>query len=227
MKREVRILHLKSLDSLVLAIEHFNSIRNRGRAEAVLILLDRAFELLLKAVIVHKGGRIREPRAKETIGFAKCVRKCLSDAETRCLSEEEALTIQIINSLRDAAQHYILDLSEQQLYLYAQAGVTLYDSIQKAVLGLSLSDQLPSRVLPVTTSPPKDMAALIKTEFTELKNLLQPGSRRRLEAEAKLRSLAIVEASLSGVRLQPSEAELGRMIRAIRKTLAGRICFQE
>jgi hypothetical protein len=34
-----------------------------------LILLDRSFELLLKAAILHKDGKIREPYAKETIGF--------------------------------------------------------------------------------------------------------------------------------------------------------------
>ncbi len=66
MRREARLLHEKSLGSLVLAVEHFNRTTDRGRVEAVLILLDRAFELLLKAAIVHKGGRIRESRAKET-----------------------------------------------------------------------------------------------------------------------------------------------------------------
>jgi hypothetical protein len=125
MKREARVLHLKSLDSLVLAIEYFNRPTDRGRAEAVLILLDRAFELLLKAAILHKGGKIREPRAKETIGLDECVRKCVTEAQSKCLTDEQALTVQVINSLRDAAQHYILELSEQQLYMYAQAGITL------------------------------------------------------------------------------------------------------
>ena len=59
----------KATDSALLSIEHFNRPWDRGRHEAVLILIDRSFELLLKAVIVYKGGKIREPRAKETIGF--------------------------------------------------------------------------------------------------------------------------------------------------------------
>ena len=63
MKRETRVLFEKSLDSLVLSIEHFNRPWDRGREEVVLILLDRSFELLLKAVIIHRGGKIREPRA--------------------------------------------------------------------------------------------------------------------------------------------------------------------
>src|SRR3972149_3238784 len=133
MKREVRNLLAKSTDSVLLAIEHFNRPWDRGRHEAVLVLLDRSFELLLKSVIVNQGGRIREARANETIGFDSCVRKCVSDAQTKCLTQEEALTIQIINSLRDAAQHYVVDVSEQQLYLYTQSGLTLFDKILKDV----------------------------------------------------------------------------------------------
>jgi len=85
MRREAKLLFNESLDSLLLSIEHFNRPSDRGRPEAVLIFLDRAFELFLKACIVHRGGRIREVRARETIGFDKCVRKCLSDAQCGCL----------------------------------------------------------------------------------------------------------------------------------------------
>jgi hypothetical protein len=56
MKREAKLLFNKSLDSLLLSIEHFNRPTDHGRPEAVLIFLDRAFELLLKACIVHRGG---------------------------------------------------------------------------------------------------------------------------------------------------------------------------
>ena len=45
--------------------------------------------------------------------------------------------------------------------------------------------------------------------------LLEPGSRKRLQARAKLRSFAIIEASLEGHRSQPSENELGRLLRRI------------
>ena len=59
MKRESKILLRKAIDSLVLSIEHFNRSWDRGREEAVLILMDRSFELLLKAIIVHRNGMIR------------------------------------------------------------------------------------------------------------------------------------------------------------------------
>ncbi len=60
MRKQAKILLARSLDSLVLSIEHFNRPWDRGRTEAVLILLDRSFELLLKSIILHKGGKIRE-----------------------------------------------------------------------------------------------------------------------------------------------------------------------
>lgn len=182
-----------------------------------MVLLDRSFELLLKSVIVHRSGRIRERRAKETIGFDSCVRKCVSDPHIKCLSEEEALTIQIINSLRDAAQHYIVEVSEQQLYIYTQSALTLFDKILREVFRRKLVDYLPERVLPVSSSPPADFASLMTVELDDIKRLLAPNSRRRFEARAKLRSFAIIEASLGGSRFQPSEAELEKLAQRIAK----------
>jgi hypothetical protein len=225
MKREAKILKNKSIESLMLGIEHFNRPSDFGRHEAVLILVDRAFELLLKGVIIHKGGRIREPYAKDTIGFDKCVRKCVSDKSLKCLSEEQTLTIQILNSLRDAAQHYILSLSEQQLYTYTQAGVTLFGDILQRVFGQRLRDHLPERVLPVSSDPPKDLHAIIETEFRKVKRLVQPHSRRTFDAVAKLRSLAIVESSLQGERAQPSQLELFRLIQHIKNGQGWRSLF--
>src|SRR3954465_4235384 len=94
MRKESRLLMEKACDSLLLSIELFNRPHERGRGTAVLILLDHAFEMLLKAGIVHRGGRIREKRARETLGFDACVRKALSDGTIKFLSEEQALSLQ-------------------------------------------------------------------------------------------------------------------------------------
>jgi len=217
MKQLPKRLFEKSLDSLVLAIEHFNRPYDRGRHEAVLILLDRAFELLLKSIILHKGGKIREPYERETIGFEKCVRKCITDAQVKCISEEEGLTIQIINSFRDAAQHDIVELSEQELYLYSQAGITLYKELIHRAFSKKLSDYLPERVLPISTEPPKDLHTMVDTDFRQIKDLVKPHSRRQLEAKSKLKALAIVESSLGGVRSQPSELEVNKLVSRVRE----------
>jgi len=211
MKREVKLLIQKACESLVLAIELFNRPHDRGRVSGTLIMLDHSFEMFMKAAILHRGGRIREKRAKDTIGFDKCVRVSLSDGKAKYLSREQALVLQTINGLRDQAQHYLLDISEGQLYMHAQSGVTLFRDLLKSVFDQELATHLPSRVLPVSTSPPTDLATLFESEVAEVQKLLKPGRRRMLEALARLRPLAILDATLRGEKGQPSDADLRRI----------------
>lgn len=211
MKREARLLLEKACDSLLLSVELFNRPHDSGRVSSTLIELDHAFEMLLKAAIIHRGGRIRESRAKETIGFDACVRRGLSDARIKFLTEKQALTLQTINGLRDAAQHHLLDISEGQLYLHEQSGVTLFRDLLNSIFGQELSTHLPTRVLPISTSPPTDLAALFDSEAKEIQKLLGPGRRRRVDAEARLRPLAILDATIKGDKGQPSPSDLRRM----------------
>lgn len=178
---------------------------------STLIQLDHGFEMLLKAAILHRGGRIREKRAKETIGFDACVRRSLSDGAIKYLSEEQALVLQTINGLRDAAQHHLLDISEGQLYVHVQSGVTLFRDLLKSVFDQDLACHLPTRVLPVSTSPLTDLATLFESEVAEVRKLLQPGRRRQVEALARLRPLAILDATIQGEKGQPSDADLRRI----------------
>lgn len=211
MKREARFLLGKACDSLILSIEFFNRPHDLGRATTTLILLDHAFEMLLKASIVHRGGRIREKRAKETIGFDKCARCALSDGSIKFLTEEQALILQAINNLRDAAQHHLLDMSENQLYMHTQAGLTLFRDLLMQVFGRDLCKLLPNRVLPVSTSAPMDLMTMFDNEINEIIKLLNPGSRHKLEAQARLRPLVILDASVKGAKEQPSPGKLKRL----------------
>jgi hypothetical protein len=208
MKREARLLLDKASDSLLLSIELFNRPHDLGRVSGSLILLDHCFEMLLKAAILHRGGRIRERRAKETIGFDACIRRALSDGKIKFLTEEQALLLQTINGLRDAAQHHLLEVSEGQLYLHAQAGLTLFRDLLQLVFSEDIRNYMPSRVLPVSTSPPTDLATLFDSEVSEIRKLLSPGRRRRVEAEAKLRPLAILDSTIAGEKGQPSTRNL-------------------
>lgn len=217
MKREVKFLLSKAIDSLVLSVELFNRPHDRGRIHGVLMFLDHSFEMFLKAAILHRGGRIREPRESHTIGFDACVRRALSSGDTRFLTEEQALTLQMINGHRDAAQHHLLAMSEQHLYLQAQAGLTLFRDLYKEVFGGELRAQLPERVLPLSTSPPQDLASFFEAETEEIKRLLKPGARRRVEASARLRALEIMEASVSGEKGQPSDSQLRRVAKKVRE----------
>lgn len=211
MKREAKLLLQKGSDALVLSIELFNRPHDRGRISGTLIQLDHGFEMLLKAAILHRGGRIRERHAKETIGFDACVRRSLSDGKIKYLSEEQALVLQTINGLRDAAQHHLLDISEGQLYLHVQSGVTLYRDLLRSVFDQELATYLPIRVLPVSTAAPTDLETLFDHEVAEIKKLLKPGRRRKVEALSRLRPLAILDATIQGEKGQPSDADLKRV----------------
>ena len=217
MKKEVKILLGKAIESLTLSIELFNRPNDSGRVHGVLIFLDHAMEMFLKAAILYQGGRIREKRAKQTIGFDACVRKALSDGSIKFLTKEQALALQTINSQRDATQHYLLDMSEQHLYLLSQAGLTLLRDLFKSVFNTDIKTHLPERVLPLSTTPPVDLATLFDTEVSKVRSLLKPGSRRQIEARAKLRALAIMESSIQGEKVQPGRSDLMKIARMIKE----------
>lgn len=217
MKKEAKHLYHKAIDSLTLSIELFNRPNDCGRIHGVLIFMDHSFEMLLKASIIHKGGKIKEKGAKETIGFGACVRKGFSDNTIKFLSDTDVLTLQTINGLRDAAQHYTLEMSEQYLYFQAQAGLTLFRDIAKKVFNIDLKTQLPVRVLPLSTTPPMDIQAFFSTEVQEIKKLLAPKSRKKLEATEKLRALAIMENAIQGNESQPSDTELKALAKRLSK----------
>ncbi len=218
MKREVRLLRTKAIDSLLLGVDHFNTLADRGRATTTLVLLDHSMEMLLKAGLVHKGASIREKGAPQTIGFDACVRRALTGGSVAFLSETQALTLQILNGHRDAAQHHLLDLSEEQLYFDAQAAVTLFRDILKCVWAEDLSTYLPVRALPLSTRPPRNLAIMLGDELGVIKALLTAGKRRRIEARACVRGIAIMEAATLGRRTQPSDRELDK---ALDKLAAG------
>ena len=214
MRKEARILLERSIDSLILSIEHFNRPSDRGRSEVVLMLLDHSFELLMKSAILIRGRKIRKKRERQTISFDECVRIAL---QLRIINNEQALALQTINGLRDAAQHYILEISEQLLYFQAQMGLTLFKDILKNTFQKDIAKELPKRVLPLSIVPPSDIATLFETEVEEIRKLISPKKRRMVEATAKLRALAIFDGSIRGEKLQPSQSYLNKLAKKIKQ----------
>lgn len=216
MKREVGLLRQKAVNSLILAIDHFNRPWDQGRTDTVLILLDHSFEMLLKAAILHRGGKIRDrDHPNQTLGFQGCLNVGLLHAEVKFLTKDQVLALQVINTLRDAAQHHLVELSEPHLYMHSITGVTLFSDLFEKVFGEKLATQLPERVLPVSTTPPKDLTLLMEDEVNVVRELLKPGKRRRVEAKARLRALAIMEGATRGEHIQPSDASLQGVASAI------------
>lgn len=217
MKKEIKHLYRKALDSLTIGIELFNRPNDTGRVHGVLIMLDHAFEMLLKASILEKGGKIFEKGSKESCGFNACVRKAFSDNSIKFLEGDEVLTLQSINGLRDAAQHYTLVMSEQHLYFHAQSALTLFRDIVNRVFNTDLVTELPERVLPVSTIPPTDITAFFSNEINEVKKLLEPTKRKKIDAVERIRSLAIMENAVQGKDNQPSNNDLNKMLSNLKK----------
>ena len=208
MRRESRHLLTKAVDSLTLSVDLYNRPSDRGRFDSVLILMDHAFEMFLKAAIIQRGGKIIKKGENQTITFKECLGKASSETGVQFLTADQELQLRALNSLRDAAQHYLLDLSEQHFYMHVQAGFTLFRDLYRSVFGNELNSLLPSRVLPISTTPPTDILTVFKNEAEEIQRLLRPGRRRRVEARAKLRGLAIVNRAIHGEDQQPTDDEL-------------------
>ena len=100
-------------------------------------------------------------------------------------------------------------------HLHSRSGLTLFNDLLKKIFSRNLVDELPTRVLPISAVPPTDIATLFETEVNRIKQLLRPGGRRRIEAIAKIRSLAILEGSIRGEKLQPGDGELKKFAATI------------
>jgi hypothetical protein len=103
--------------------------------------------------------------------------------------------------------------------------VTLFDKLVSDVLGLRLKDTMPNRVLPVSPKPPRDFGLNLEAEFGEIAKMVAPGSRKRLDAKARIRSIAILQCSLDGRKSQPSDGELDGIVRRIRDGAGWRAIF--
>jgi hypothetical protein len=169
--------------------------------------------MLLKAGILKLGGKIRDKESHETIGFKRALRISLSNL---CfVTQEQGLVLQTINGLRDAAQHHYVTLSEGQLYLHAQSGVTLFRDLLYSIFTEELKASLPERMLPISTSPVTNSINLFERETNEVRKLLAPGKRQTMDAYARLRGIAIVDNALLGSFTQPTDRDLANLGRRL------------
>jgi hypothetical protein len=107
-------------------------------------------------------------------------------------------------------QHWLAQLNEGLLYLHARGAVTLFDEILERAFDERLASHLPERVLPISTKPLTDVDILVDEQYTQVKELLKPGKRRRAEARAMLRGLLALEGHISE-EVQVSEKDVNRV----------------
>lgn len=196
MKATARTLHGKALSSMRTAMTAFNSPHDDGRPTVVLLHLQHAFEMLLKAALNQGGAKVFDKKSGRSIGFEAAINQSCQLAGFK-VTQDEAGTLRAIDALRDDEQHWFNDVSEGLLYLHARAAVTLFDELLFRAFKQRLADHLPNRVLPVSTEPPQDILALVDSEYANIAELLKPGRRARGEARAKIRTLLALEAHVA------------------------------
>ena len=210
--RDARTLKGKSISSLKTAMTAFNSYDDEGRVTMVLMHLQHACEMLLKAVLVQRKVKVFDRESGMSISFDRCVRLCSSD---HGLLSNEAGIMRTVDSLRNAAQHWFLFHSEDLLYLHTRALITAFDAYLKRAFETDLYSHIPPRVLPVSTKPPGDFDFLIDREYQLIGELLEPGRRKRDEGRGRIRSMLAMEAMVAD-HVEVSERDIDRIEKAVR-----------
>jgi hypothetical protein len=213
LRREARNLKSKALCSLRRAVAAFNSCDDDGRVTCVLLHMQHAAEMLLKAILVQHRIRVFDPKKQTSFGFEKCINLAIECAK---LTPPEAGLLQAIDALRDAEQHWMIVVPEDILFLHARGFVTTFDDLLKRVLEDALAEHLPGRVLPMCTQPPVAFDILVDREYGAIRELLEPGRRQRDAVRGRIRMMLAIDSHVAE-HAQISEADINRVERAIRE----------
>ncbi|EZN82644.1 hypothetical protein AJ69_01544 [Pseudomonas aeruginosa BWH029] len=212
LKREAKTLKAKSIASLKRGLEAFNNHDDDGRPESVLLMLQHASEMLAKALLVQKGQDVFDKEKGTSIG----IEKALNIAQSKgWMSAAQAGAIRVIDAMRDQAQHWMIVVPEDALYINARALITVLDEILTEHFQDTLADNLPVRVLPLSTQPLPDFLMLVNREYAQIRELLAPGRRARDEARGRITALLAMEAHVSE-EVAVSKRDLDRIEEAIK-----------
>ena len=216
MKRKTRKFLDRAQESLILSVEVFNRPSELGRIEGVLLTMNHAFEMLLKAIVFEKTGRIRAKHDKMNYQFKKCIALC--QTQLSVLDENEALSLNNLNGFRDAAAHDLVEISEGLLYAHVEQAVLIFGALLKRVFNKELAGWLPRRILPLSTSLPREITAIIEEDMATISSMLSKGHRQEDDAEARLRPYQVMEKNIresQGAAVK--EASSGQLVRKVKK----------
>lgn len=163
----------KAIASMRRAVTAFNTLDDEGRQTSVMLTLQHACEMLLKAGLRERGVEVFDKQSGRSIGFEKCVRL---SGEHLGLDAEQVGLLRAIGALRDEEQHWLAEVNEGLLYLHARAAVTLFDEILAEIFSERLADHLPERVLPISTRPMTDVSVLVGEQFSRSTTCWRPAN---------------------------------------------------
>lgn len=207
------MLKTKAIASMRRMVTSFNDLEDEGRQTAVLLSLQHALEMLIKGALRKRGVEVFDRASGRSIGFEKCLRLSRQHLQ---LSDEQLGVLRAVDALRDDEQHWLAMVNEGLLYLHTRAAITLFDEVLERVFHEQLADHLPERVLPISTRPITDVEVLVDEQYSQIRDLLRPGKRRRIEARAMLRGLLAMEGHVSE-DARVSEKDVNRVERGVRE----------
>lgn len=213
LKREAKTLKARAIASLKRGLEAFNNHDDDGRPETVLLMLQHASEMLAKALLVQKGQGVFDKEKGTAIGIERALKIAQSKG---WLNAAQSGAIRAIDAMRDQAQHWIIVVPEDALYINARAVITVLDEILTEHFEDTLADNLPVRVLPLSTQPLPDFLMLVNREYAQIRELLAPGRRARGEARGRIAALLAMEAHVSE-EVAVSKRDLDRIEEAIKE----------
>ena len=112
----VRILRSKAIASLRTGVAAFNGLDDDARSITVLLHLQHAFEMLLKAILeAKKDPGLFDKRTQKSISLERAINRCQQIGAVK-LTDEEAGVIRHLDAMRDAEQHWHLVVDEGLLY---------------------------------------------------------------------------------------------------------------
>lgn len=215
LKREARTLKTKAIASLRRGLEAFNSYDDHGRPESVLLFLQHTCEMLIKALLVQKGQDVFDKKKGTSIGLEKGLNIAQSKA---WITSAQAGSVRAVDAMRDQAQHWMIVVPEDVLYINSRALITTIDELLQGHFDDTLADNLPLRVLPLSTKPIPDFDVLVNREYEQIRELLAPGRRARDEARGRISALLAMEAHASEA-VSVSKRDLNRIEEAVRNNI--------
>ena len=222
---DIEQLRQRALESIQLGIELFNRPHECARPETVLILLHHGFEMILKSLIVERTGSAFDEERGYSYAFDTCLR--MAEEKLDLITKDHRRFLSMLDNLRDSAIHYYQEVSEQILYIFAQASVSLFNELIRKSTGKSLLEFLPSRVLPISAIPPQQLACTLDDEFDRLRELLREPGLPKQRAMAMLRPLMAFKVGGEEQHRRMTTAELEVAIENLSAADNWRVVFPE
>mgnify|MGYP000867599479 FL=1 len=195
-----------AVESLTLAIELFNRPSQLGREHATVMMAAHAFEMLLKAVIYEERKKVGFKSGDRSFGLGKCIDVAMSGLGV--IDAGDRVVLRTLREERNDATHDFITISDDVLWLQLRSAVTIFRKVLLGLTGQDLSELMPGRVLPVSATPPTDVALVVGKEVEQIMELLTPSKRRGAEARARLLPIMALDRAARGIEGSPSETEI-------------------